>query len=185
MFNLGAFKKSVNDFQSQLADIRCEIETKKQQRDDLETLPFSRKNLANLECAKIDSLGKQYVENLSVALSCRIQKPLADYPGLDVLKANGGGTSIPTVNLAWLLRDLIKERLRDAIMHPNFKWPDDSECGLPQAERKPVLEKLNKEIEALEAKEAAMRQEAASIGVHIDKVDPRPAAGAYGGGVRK
>lgn len=162
-------KTHVDHLRDEVNQIRSNIEEKKRQRQDLETLPLPRKDLANLVCEWVDQEAKQFPSNLRHGINFLINRPNIDVidRSFALLHVGAGGynstTQLPPANLCYLLGDLIKSNLRRAF--DEMDYPDD--VGPTRAARPAMLAKLNKEIASLEAKEAELVAHADSVGISL------------------
>ena len=171
MFDFLLLKKSISDIGASARKLDQDIETKKQQRDQLESAPISRKELADQLGRLVERQARDYPETLRRALAGLTNKPFYDFENshMNLVLNSGGGMNegkIPKQNLHWFFMEQIKSRLSDAVMAENFDWPD-SEVGAPLQERRALIEKLDKEISTLENQREELTQQAAAAGIRL------------------
>lgn len=175
MFNFKSLEKSIADIKSQALTLRNDIKKKKQQCDALNTLPLPRDDFAAGICRMLDNQAKLYPERLATTLRGVIANPSFDFESskLDLVSGAGGVSqpgTLPRENALWFFGEQIKKQITAAIM--KMSYPD--EVGLPLAARKTAIEKLDKQITALETQAADLQAQAAAAGVSIQGIDPAP-----------
>lgn len=162
-------KKGIAEISSGVKSLRKEIETKKRQREDLMTAPISRKELADSLCAMVDTQAQAYIRRLELATNFLRNTPLHDFGSgaFDIIGTRGNSSSandLPRENAMWLLGDLLKQRIRDAV--DVMDWPD-SPIKLSRVERIKAIEKLDAEIAELREREKAIMHEAHAAGINL------------------
>ena len=167
--DLLGLKRGINDFAEAYQDNLKETEALKQQRDDLENLPLPCEDLKMQICAMVDKQGQEYPKRLAQALGGLLHKPFYDYENscIELVTSTGGGSvqgQIPKQNTYWFFNKLIKDGLCRAI--DEMPYP---ECGLPLAERKPLIAKLDKQIAKLEEEASELRQAADQAGLRVER----------------
>lgn len=184
MFDFLKIKSNIGELTHQLKKLADEIEKLKRRREDLQTLPLPREELCNQLCVMVDAKAAKYPNSLAKALEGLIHKPFYNFANsrMDLtINYGGGGVAgvVPEANRCWYHGEEYKNRLRDAVMVMDY--PD--KVGPPLSERKPAIDKLDKEILKLEQQEETLRQQAEAAGIHIGRVDPiAPGANRYSGG---
>lgn len=184
MFDFLKLQSTVGELSAKLKSLDQEIEIKKQERENLQTLPLPREEFADALCAKIDAKAAEYPSSLAKAVAGLIYKPFYDFENsrMDLTINYGGGAVagiVPEANRCWFHGAEYKQRLRDAVM----VMPYPEKVGLPKAERHAMIAKLDKEIIKLEQEEDKLRQQAEGAGIHLSRVDPvTPSQELFAGG---
>ena len=172
LFDFGIFRKSVDQLAAQIRKIRDDIETRKQRREDLTTLPVSREELAAEICTWIDQQRAGAIQDMQKGITSLLGDPCSP-----ISETN----HIPLLNTAWSQRDtvsqrfvllLLGEQIKDAIPGMLDKLDYPEQVGPPREARMRELEKLDKEIIALERSEADLIQQAAAAGIRVEPLGP-------------
>ena len=146
MFDFLKLKTDIASIGAQARKLRGQIEQKKQERENLQSLPLPREDLKARLCSMVDKQGAAYPEKLQMALRGLLCKPLHDYENsfLDLVATTGASVipgTIPKVNMMWFFGETIKDGLSRAI--DTMDYP---KAGPPLAERQPRIDALDKEI---------------------------------------
>jgi len=192
MFDFNIIKKSINDLTGALKKTQLEIESKKQRREQLQTLPPCKADVLEMMMGYIDKRAAVYPERFLEGIKYYMRKPLElskcddhGYIAPRVIDATDNPDDFANVrgaqeNMFFLFGDQIKNGLKKAI--DAVDWP---QSGPPIAERFKEIAELDTAIAELEEKEAEICQQARNAGIHIDRVKPvavRPASERFTGG---
>lgn len=180
MFDFNMIRKGLGALKSELAGLERQIEDLRRQREEVEDMPLPRGDFADLIVGAIDVAAGGFEKRLHEVVIPRIKMDrsriaaqghrlanelLSAGVGINVgehYPAPSGGMGLGA--LWFLLGDEIRPRLRQTILDMT-DYP--TEVGLPLADRPAALEKLDKEIEKLEAREAKLLAEAEKAGLRV------------------
>jgi hypothetical protein len=166
-------------FTTELGSLRRRRETLLRQREDLLSQAATRADITALLHAWVDCEREQFLETLGRRLQPLIQSPPVDMLAPDVIKrhtssnflgiasaVNGGGVSARAVDemIAGLFATTMKTFVASAINE--LRWPGEE--GLPLAERRAKLAKLDAEIDELSRRESELLAAAAASRVTVD-----------------
>ncbi len=145
-----------------------QLERKKIELAELTKLPLPRSDLAAGIEKMLDAQAQHYPEKLAQTLAGIIANPAFNFENsqLDLISSFGGSCqpgALPKANALWFFGDQIKKRVTDAVM----KMPYPEKIGKPLAERKPLIEKLEAEIEHLETEVADSQKQATDLSIHV------------------
>ena len=169
MFDFLKIKQTVQTLADELANLRAQIETKKQRFEFLTSAPQAPEDRADQIDARIDAAGAEWPERLRAQLEPLQRKPLreVDAKAFPLLAITGKPDTIANfahleAAMFALFGDQIKRAVRERIM----SW-DATGCGPRLAERKAEIAKLDEEIAVLERREAQLIEDARQVGVRL------------------
>lgn len=167
MLDFLKIRKGVDELAAELAKFDDDIETAKRRREFLLEAPLPREEFADRVCTALDGQAVDYPERLQLALSNLVRRPFHDFRGssLNLVAPHGGATgSLPQASAAFLFGDILKAKIREAIMA--MPYPE-AEAGPPLEDRQAEIERLEKKIERLEAQRADLQRQAEQAGIRI------------------
>ncbi len=182
MFDSPLFRKGADELGAELRTLRQQSEEKKRRREDLETLPLPREDLANSYEKLIDQKAPEYLEQLRRSMDSIIGRPLNEPKVLSCMSSLAltvGNHQINQNALVYCLSNMLKQGIRRGIMEMDYP----AEVGPPQAERLAEVERLDNEIGKLEAKEEKLLGEAKAAIASIEPLERPTRPGAFAGGM--
>lgn len=155
-------------FASETRDLKRELGEKLDRRQDLHTLPLPKSDLVNHVFDLIDNgrVREFPLKLRQFKLESLEQNPLVtpNLQNFNILSIHDQTKPDPTA-LLYIFKDQIKSGIRAAV--EEWEYPPDSEVGPPRAERLKEIEKLDKEIAALQAKLDKINDIAQSEGINL------------------
>jgi len=167
----GFFKKALGDLKSAYCSKTEKCESLKRQREELANAPGTREDVIDYICAQIDRDASTYSKRLERTLT-QFGYLREDYKGTNGEPASMGFlTARPhngdahfrdiEANLPFFFGAELKRGAENAVRAIE-KWPKNAQ---PRKGREAKLQKLDKEISALEDEIKSMRRDAAESGV--------------------
>lgn len=148
MLNIKSIVAGIASLRSEKSRLKNALETKLRRREDLHSTPLPKSDFVSMVTEKLDSNQDPISGMLRQQLGSWVDQPLEDPVYSSFLPLSWpNGSGITGEILHFLLKDEIKKALEAAIN----KWPWPSDCGPTRAERKLELNKLDQEIEELNA----------------------------------
>lgn len=163
MLDFKLWKTGAQQLRTQVADIKNRLEKARRRREDLETLPLPRADVAETLCQAVDRAAAAYVPSLRVRADFILRKPKITNEHLGLQQFNPlvvgfGDNKITPAALCFFFGDMIKEKMRQAV--DQLDYPSD---GPSRADRERELVELENVIADLEAKEKLVAQEIAAL----------------------
>lgn len=175
------FMKAESAIKSAVAEknkLHRELEEAKKRREDLITLPLPKADFIEWCIERIDTDAELYISDVEVALQGIHRWGFHDYDRKDLrlgfLHFNHDGrpgtyglntNQIRPTAIAWLLGDLMKERLRAALERADLQWP--KEVGPTRKERAKELPPLEKKIAELEMRVKDFTAKVSELGIAV------------------
>lgn len=173
MLDFLKIKKDISALGAEIKSIAERIESLKQERDSIESMPMCKSDALKILDDWVDQQAGKFPVHLRNSIEFVLRRPLkarefiSDANPINIINAARSANINPTVasiqpNIFYLLRAQIKEGIHAAVEEMDF-----SESGLPYEERILKLDKLDKEIASLEKKEAELLQHAHEAGIRL------------------
>jgi outer membrane murein-binding lipoprotein Lpp len=173
MFDFLSIKKSVQDLAQQVSQLKQKIEALKRAREDLATAPAARVDIKATVSALLEERAATYAKGFRRQMDAFVRKPdRIGAPGalrqellMGIPTEAGQISNLFTLEMG--LSALLKDAIHNGLMAQidAMEWPEQ---GLPMAERKLALEKMDADISTLESDLNALNQAARSAGISID-----------------
>lgn len=169
MLDFGKVREAIASVGEQLASLRAQLEDKKRRHEWLKVAARHPEDVADLAVAAIEINGASWQARLREALEPLRRRPLLELDpkkGLALLCATKPDTTASVITLESALSDVFRDEIARRVRELVLSW-DPGEHGPRLAERKAELAKLDAEIEALEAREQELVDQAHAAGIRI------------------
>jgi hypothetical protein len=172
---IDTIRQALTLFTDELQGLRKQIEKLQQEREDLLAQPAARADIVNVLHQWVDLQRAQFLRSFRQRLQSDIERPSLDLTDTErvrrhaassfygVVTGNPGDLRAVDTVLAGLFGGLLKSAISTAV--EELPWP--AAPGLPAAERAKRVASIDKQLDALLAKERDLMQAAAQARITI------------------
>lgn len=183
MFDLKKIKNAIASLGSEQKKLTNEVEALKQRREELNALPRSREDLADVVDAWLVGQRGVFLDALNRNIKYLVSNPDTTISPETDLRIFSNTDALGMIyprdgNLLGLLAPLIRDQLKDAILELK-DYPKEAGPAYPL--RVKEIEKLDKQISDLEGSITKLQQQANDAGIQLEPAQ-EPKRPDYSGG---